>query len=194
MEHISGSSFDEFAKWYLDREVRKGCEVSTPLTPEERFARMQEKHEGKMRPWFPDCTWSIVNMTSLDEFLNLMILDVDWTKRENLVVRGEPRTLRITSERALKLNYFVEETQDREKHQNYYKDISEGNFAFRGADRFVVRSLQDNEEKERRRLGLHHVSYYLHDGFGRALPYAALILQGHLEFAPVESFLAEENT
>ena len=24
MEHISIASFDEFAKWYLDREVRKG--------------------------------------------------------------------------------------------------------------------------------------------------------------------------
>ncbi len=121
MELISTASFDDFAKWYLDREMRKGNELSFPPTPDKRLARMFEKHEGKMQSWFPHCTWTIIKISSMDEFLNLLVLDSKWTRAENLVVNDEPRILRNAVDRAIRFNYFVEELHGREKHHEYYK-------------------------------------------------------------------------
>lgn len=92
MNEIFETSFDTFAYWYLDREMREKGRQPVPLAPDERRSLMETAHGGKMRGWFVDrAHWLIGELTSLDEIEQLMILQRDWTQYEGFLVSSVPR-------------------------------------------------------------------------------------------------------
>ena len=186
MEEISSSTFDDFAKWYLDREMYEKQGSPTPSAPEGRLLAMREHHSGKMQPWFTTrAQWRIYRLTSHEELKALMILASDWTRREHLIPEGKPRLLGNVS---LGPEYF---TPDRDP-RNYYHRLQSGQIFLNGPNRFVLRTLNGSEREELAPFRVRTARFYLHDGLGRALAYITLIQRGVLSFSPVEAFVAEE--
>ena len=189
MEQIVESSFLDFGKWYLEREVQKERRLDYPIptTADEMEFRFKESVGGKYRPWFPKGRWAIKRLT-ICEFKRLMVLDAHQTRDEQLVTDKVPRTLENAAKNALTTGYFEAMTEKRKKHFWYYLSYQYGSLSLESNNRLAVISLNDNEK---RGVPNGTYSYYLHDGWGRALPYMVHILQGW-EYKPVEVFCAEE--
>ena len=118
-----------------------------------------------------------------------MVVDAAETRREQLVIERIPRTLKNAAENALATGYFETMRRKRERHFWYYLSYIYGQLSLRKENRLVVRTLNE-DEKHNFLKGTY--SYYLHDGWGRALPYMVLLLQERIKYEPVEAFLAEQ--
>jgi hypothetical protein len=189
MDRLAESSFFDYGKWYLEREERKGHRLdrSIPPTAEEMQRYFEATCRGKYRDWFPRGRWSVGRLT-FDEFKRLMVVDAAEARREQLVIERIPRTLSNAAKNAIATGYFEILRTKREKHFWYYLSYIYGSLSLSGENRLVVCSLS-GDEKHGSPEGTY--SYYLHDGWGRALPYMTLLLRSRLEYQPVEVFYAE---
>lgn len=180
------ASFDEYAQHYLAREIDKGFSHDRlPATPAERRQHMETHAKGKMREWFPDADWYVVRIETPEALSHLMMLDSQVTRGERLVRDGVPRLLGWGVKHAKETRYFEEATPHRQRHHDYYEVFSKGAMTLKGSNKLVLTTL-DGERSQVQDT----VLYYLHDGFGRALPYLTLVDRKIIPFEPVEALLA----
>jgi hypothetical protein len=177
------SSLAEYANWYLQRDARKRQAVPVQ---HERVEMMWKDHEGKMRRWFTDATWSIVLLNEHD-FSNLIFLESCWTTSEGLVIPDghDYRLLKRVAQNALKSSYLTRASDSR--HKDYYVRFANGNLKLLGEERITLCSAEG--ERELNPTG----QYYILDGAGRSLPYLMLVLEGKQKYEPVEAFVAERE-
>ena len=91
MRVVRGSSFGEYASWYLRREARKRNSNLIPVPLQEQVEAMRQRHSGKVRDWFNASTcWHIVELELVSELADLVFLECPWTKEEGLVIRDGP--------------------------------------------------------------------------------------------------------
>lgn len=132
MRKVRLSSVEEYARWYLRRNVHKhpGAIVDDGDDPVEVMRRC---HPGKMRDWFSSTTrWHIVSLDTVSDLANLVCLECDRTKREGLVIpNGEDyRLLGRVAENAIAGNYLARPTANR--HRDYYDRLATGALRLEG--------------------------------------------------------------
>jgi hypothetical protein len=186
MRIVRPSSIEEYARWYLQRERRKG---GLPIAddPDDRVGMMRRDHMGKMRPWFSDSTrWHIVSLDTIDDLANLVFLECDWTKTEGLVIPdgNDYRLLRRVTANAIAGNYLARPSAA--KHKAYYDKLKTGSLRIEDENRVAICSAESSEINSNP-----SAQYYLLDGVGRCLPYMILVAEQAREFAPIEAFRAE---
>ena len=187
MHIVRDSSFDEFAGWYLAREYRKHpLTADDPTTIDDRTTFMFAHHRGKTRPWFTTARWLLASLEQT-EFRLLVFLECDWTRREGLVIPGEPnyRILRRVAENARNTNYLANASNP--QHRRYYEAIAHCHFRLECDSRIAICSAEANEIQQNPLA-----SYYLLDGVGRGLAYQLFLLEG-MPYSPVEAFVAERR-
>jgi hypothetical protein len=186
MRYIRGSTFDECVEWYLLRERRKDPLLVVPNSAPARLEMMRKDHSGKLRDWFERARWSVV-VIDAQELENLIYLESNWTKDENLVVNDGPnyRLLGKVADRAINSGYLTKASA--KQHLEYYNALKKCHFRLEGSSRLVICSPNDSE-KQANPAG----QYYLHDGSGRGLSYMILIKENAAMFDPIEVFLAQQ--
>ena len=189
MKILGSTCFDDFVAWYLQREQAKGRLPSVPTTPDERRALMESTHAGKLWPGCPAWSWSLVELDAAD-LPDLLILDCDWTRDESLVREGVVRTLDNAVTHALDSGYFINETEQRARHQAYYREYVKSSPSGQTLGTLVIRTLLYDEVSCTVMAGRSDISYYLHDGFGRLLPYLALSRLQQVKAIKLKAFLA----
>ncbi len=189
MDKMRESSYNEFIKWYLEREKREKPEDNfsrIPWSARNRRKLMKKSHAGKLESWFERGYWSIISITQ-DEFERSMVLEGEWTEVDGLVDPSsdelEYRLLRSVAHTAIRIGYL--ETKANERMRDYYRKLKSGDISM-SQEYIVLRSLGPNEATNRNPDAL----FYLHDGLGRSLPYQVLITEGYLSYEPVTAFLA----
>lgn len=207
MQLLSGASFVEYVRWYLDREFiknkRSEDNPSRFAGDEEMLEYMENKHGGKLQEWFRDAKWKIYKLDPSIDLHNLVCLEGEWTKKylipDDLRIQKDYRILKQMVKNAKELNYFTKTHADiialgdspdnRFKYYNNYKDLPDKALpALTGGNRIVLRSLGENESKSNP-----SGNYYLHDGFGRLLTYQYLISVCDFRLdGDIEAFLVEE--
>lgn len=189
MRIVRGSSLEEYASWYLEREARKGDSRAIPADPSHKVQLMRERHAGKMRDWFDAITrWHLVEVEGAEEISNLVFLESSWTKEEGLVIPEGPnyRLLGRVAAKAMACGYLTRPSA--QKHKDYYDRIAAGTLQLRGADRIAVCSAEAGE------IAANPAArYYLLDGVGRCLPYMILLKEQKLQHTPIEALLAERE-
>lgn len=180
---------DDFIEWYLRRELAKANIRSVAQTRFERHVQMEATQAGKLWPGYISWSWSLVEI-SPSELPNLLILDSDWTRDERLVRNAVLRTLDAAVTHAIDSAYFTTQEDRRVRHQSYYNTYARSTPSTSELDRIVLRTLRDDERSEVIKAGRGDVFYYLHDGFGRCLPYLALLRQKRVEPIMIEAYLA----
>lgn len=189
MKTLRAVSFDDFVEWYLRRENTKGNIRSVPETRFERRILMEATQHGKLWPGCASWPWSLVEVAP-SELSNLLILADDWTRDELLVRKGVVRTLGNTVTHALDSGYFTDLTDRRTRHHGYYHTFEHTSPSTSEIGRLVLRTLHENERSEVDAGHASGICYYLHDGFGRLLPYLTLLQQKQVEPVVIEAFLA----
>ena len=148
MRFLSGSSLEEYAKWYLEREAAKGDSRPIPNRPEQQVEAMWGRHgsnDDKMRKWFNESTrWHIVELDAVEDLPNLVFLDCPWTKRAGLVIPDGPnyRLLRRVAENALACDYLSSLPPDHQEHKKYYDSLVRGSLRLVGKNRVAVCSAE----------------------------------------------------
>jgi hypothetical protein len=190
MQRLRDSSFVEYGTWFWQRELRNERPLDKPIpsTDSEMEALFKTRAPGKYRPWFRSGRWSVGRLT-LDEFKHLMVLDAVETRSEQLVIERVNRTLENAAKNALATGYFEVMRPLRRRHFWYFLSYVYGSLRLEGENRLVVCSLSPDETRGAPDATY---SYYLHDGWGRALPYMVLVLQGEREYEPVEVVCVEK--
>lgn len=181
------SSLEEYASWYLRRDVRKGGSCPILDEPREHIRTMWHHHADKMRHWFNAGTrWSVLLLDVIDDFSKLVFLESPWTKQEGLTVPIglNYRILDRIADNAMACNYLARPSAQR--HKTYYDRLASGSCRLEGEDRIAICSAELTEVCQNP-----VARYYLLDGVGRCLPYMILVKEGKLNYAPVEAFLAE---
>jgi hypothetical protein len=157
---------------------------------------MRRLHPDKLRSWFERARWSIVSLEVIEEAMSLVLLDHSEMRRNGLVMGAGPnrRLARALVAAAHNTEYFdnkevvsrnaVESHYRQERIEAYRKSWPQ----LRGIERLAICDL-NVEEKAENPGG----TYYLHDGFGRLLPYLYAVTYEGRDYAPIEAFLAEEN-
>jgi hypothetical protein len=195
---VRASSFDEFIHWYLARErwKRKEDLDLRGRSWSSLHSEMRRLHPDKLRSWFEHARWSIVSLEVVEEVMSLVLLDDNEVRRNGLVKGDGPdnRLARAVVAAAHDSGYFdnkevtsrnaVEGHYRQERIEAYRKSLPQ----LRGRERLVICDLNADE-----RAGNPGGTYYLHDGFGRLLPYLYAIIYEGRDYCPVEAFLAEEN-
>jgi hypothetical protein len=181
MEMLRESSRDEYFKFYLERQCRKGEPASVPDTPEERRCEMELRGKPLPHPHCRAIAWWLVRL-DMHDFGRLIFGEVDWTESFVQPYRGtlDYRLLRNVASRP--------EAQAHAKKRHYYADMQQGKYVPLQGDDMIAVSTPQPEEQRPNPSGL----YYLHDGNGRCLAYMVLILQEKLRFEPVEAFLCDQ--
>jgi len=201
MDTVGQSSYDKFIKWYLKREKREKpddnpCRV--PWLARNRREFMRQRHSGKLKDWFENANWSIVRITQ-DEFDRLIPIEDCWTKKVGLTdwSRGANyrllRNVAYTAIRKIKSGEISLDCDQMSGYRKYYPRLKHGHMHLEGNDRIVLRSLEDDERfgnPEGKPPGNPRGLFYLHDGWGRSLPYQMLLKEQALQYTPVEAFLA----
>jgi hypothetical protein len=191
MERVRNSSFEEFVRWYLARERRKHNQDDdlSGRSWDSLLAEMRSAHPGKLRPWFERGRWSIMSLCVFGEATSLVCVDAQETRRDRLIVGSAPnnRLAGTLVAAAHATGYFYNcDVRRTNAVQNRY--LQRNWPQLREGDRLTLCSLSANEKRQNP-----GGSYYLHDGFGRLLPWLYVILYEGEEYSPIEAFLAEEN-
>jgi len=197
MHLIRSASFEEYVRWYLARERRK---LGMPEDAAGRawhsvLSEMRRVHPDKLRPWFEDAQWLIVSLDAFAEAESLVCVDSPETRRIGLVAESGPdnRLMRTVVAEANETGYFQDlevcrsnsiELHFRQERIESYRRNWPG---LREGERLSICTMNDDEQAANP-----GGSYYLHDGFGRLLPYLYLIMYESASWRPVEAFLAEE--
>lgn len=218
MERLKQIRFDDYAEWYLAREVREKGRLPVPNISCLRAAWMKLWHGGKMVPWFEtQAEWWICRISDVAELENLLFLPSPWTRAAGLVRDDEPRLL-VHAARRSQAAYFndrslQEETALRQQAETvgrwrlparaanagplavprmleYYRRHQTG-FRLDAQNAVVLRSLEEDERREMERWGCRETNYYLHDGTGRLLSFMALWQRRLIDFYPVTAIVAD---
>ncbi len=201
MDTVEQSSYDEFIKWYLKREKREKPEENPyriPSLVRNRRKFMRQCHSGKIKDWFEDANWSIVRI-SRDQFDRLIPIEDCWTKKVGLTDWScgvDYRLLRNVAEITVQKIRSGDVSLDCDQmsgYRKYYPRLRNEHMHLRGNDRIVLRSLENDERfgnPEGKPPGNPRGVFYLHDGWGRSLPYQVLLIENHLSYEPIEAFLA----
>lgn len=190
MRVLRESSLEEYASWYLHREMRKGDRRQIPTKPMEQVAAMWQRHGGKMRAWFNTTTrWTVVELETVRDLASLVFLECQWTKNEGLVIPDGPdyRVLDRVATNAMRIAYL--DRPSAEKHRRYYCQLAENSLQLVAEDRIAICSAESGEIRSNPTA--HH---YLLDGVGRCLPYMILLKERRLTHMPIEAFLAERGS
>ena len=198
MRRLRCASFEDYVRWYLRRERTKRRQQAD-LGERSWISLLNEMrgtHPDKLRTWFERAKWSIVLLEDPEEALSLVCVDGPDTRRNGLVtgMGVNHRIARAVVSAAREFVYFDNEVIRRTNAVEWHfrQDSLEAyrrNWPrFEGANRLVLCTLNEDERSENP-AG----NYYLHDGFGRLLPWLYAIVYEQREYAPIEAFLAEEN-
>jgi hypothetical protein len=196
---VRRAGFEEFVRWYLARERQKKHQPESDLSGtswDSVLAQMRRWHPGKLRPWFEGARWSIVSLDAVEDAMTVVCVDNRETRRRGLVTGSgiDNRLSRTVVAAAHDLGHF--DNRDLEK-----SNAVEWHFRQRRIDAFRRKwpELRDGErltictlnagEKRENPGG----TYYLHDGFGRLLPFLYGILYEGRAYCPIEAFLADEK-
>jgi hypothetical protein len=109
MRVVRVSSIEEYARWYLQRDLRKHPDAIAD-DPRDPVEVMRRDHKGKMRSWFTNATrWHIVSLDTVSDLANLVFLECDHTKREGLVIPdgANYRLVGRVTQNAIKGNYLT---------------------------------------------------------------------------------------
>jgi hypothetical protein len=195
---VRGSSFEEFIHWYLARErwKRKQEPDLTGRSWSSLHSEMRRLHPDKLRSWFERARWSVVSLEAIGEAMSLVLLDDDDVRRNGLVsgVGPDNRLARAVVAAAHLTGYFDnKEVTSRNAVEGHYRQGRIEAYRrswpqLRGDERLAICDLNAEEKAENPRG-----TYYLHDGFGRLLPYLYAIIYEGRAYSPIEAFLAEEN-
>lgn len=173
MQTARESTFDEFAQHFIKRLWRYQCRnLAMPENASARLALMQG-WPGKCCEWFHNGRWAIVELNA-DDLDGLYHVSHDPLKVDRIWRPPAPRTLRNACQFAQEVDYFRVQSPGRESHIDYYQRLKEGSLVLRGSERLAIRTLTTKDCAELKAGDL-----YIHDGFGRALPYLALVTEGH---------------
>jgi hypothetical protein len=195
---VRGSNFEEFIHWYLARERWKQKQEPdlSGRSWSSLHSEMRRLHPDKLRSWFERARWSIVSLEVIGEAMSLVLLDDNEVRRNGLVngVGPDNRLARTVVAAAHDGGYFdnkevasrnaVEGHYRQERIEAYRKSWPQ----LRGGERLAICDLNADEK-----AGNPGGTYYLHDGFGRLLPYLYAIIYEGRDYCPIEAFLAEEN-
>ena len=185
MRFVREASFDEYATWFFERARRtKACET-IPETAHKRLDAFQTWARGKFHDWFITARWTVQLVESPRELESLMVVSAPFTREYRLWNDGEQRLLGVEARNALQHDYFLNDPTSG-RHARYYLLLKGGKLKLEGQDRLVLITLDESS-----RLEAPAATYYLHDGFGRALPYMMLLEENGLQFEPMEAILAE---
>tara|TARA_R110002049_G_scaffold274816_3_gene452836 strand:- start:32 stop:604 length:573 start_codon:yes stop_codon:yes gene_type:complete len=190
MIKLSDSSFEEYAKWYIKREICKSNETNFSET-EDYVSILKERHSGKVWDGIEEYIWTIQELNK-GEVESLLVLASKWTKEEKLVIDDKPRILSNAVEQAIKHDYFKSSSEKRARHIDYYEKMKGGTFDLSN-EKIVIRSLFENEQNYLKEYPETECNYYLHDGIGRMLPYMTLVKLGKITFKPVVAFVAHKS-
>lgn len=199
MRRVREADFDDYVEWYLRREERKGTlnhKFGVPTTPQDRLSLMKTRHRGKLRPWFPEARWSVVELGRCEDIERLICLDSRWTRNTGLTrstAQPNYRLLRQYVLNAREINYFGTvhaleiDREEYKKRQCKLRAFRREWPQFRDDERLVICTPEVSE------IGRNlEGTYYLHDGIGRLLPYLYMIYFEGQDFGPVEAFLSEQ--
>jgi hypothetical protein len=195
---VRGSSFEEFIRWYLARErlKRKQDPDLGGRSWSSLLSEMRRMHPDKLRSWFERARWSIVSLEAIGEAMSLVLLDDEEMRRNGLLKGTGPdnRLAHTVVAAAHESRYFdnrevvsrdaVEGHYRQERIEAYRKSWPQ----LRGGERLAICDLNADEK-----VGNPGGSYYLHDGFGRLLPYLYAVTYEGRDYRPIEAFLAEET-
>lgn len=198
MEFVRASGFEEFVRHYLARERRKGGRNAdlSMLTDDALGKEIRMMHPSKLRPWFVAARWSIVSLVTLQDAMALVCVD-NWELRKNKLINGTDSNCRLAGAivtAARENTYFDnEEVMGCNSVESHFRQERIDAFrrqwpALRGAERLILCSLNSDEKADSP-----NGTWYLHDGFGRLLPWLYCIVFEGRPFQPVEAFCAEES-
>ncbi len=198
MRRLRSASFEEYVHWYLVRERRKrGQEQElNGRSWNSIFTEMRGTHPDKLRSWFDRAAWSVVSLENAGEALQLVCVDGPDTRRNGLVT-GEGVDNRLAGrvvESARANGYFDNDSVRRSNsvETHFRQDRIEAYRRtwpqFTGEERLVLCTLNQDERRENP-----NGTFYLHDGFGRLMPWLYAIVYEGREYHPIETFLAEER-
>ncbi|HMC26989.1 MAG TPA: hypothetical protein VKM56_04250 [Verrucomicrobiae bacterium] len=183
------STLAEYARQYWQREVAKedprNSEALRAIDAGENpVAWLREVHPYKL-PKPKNELVSVVLITAPDEVRNLLVHDYmpkdDWMKERDLVPEPWTRHLGALAAMCLDRKYFSSRRKDRQI-RNYGKWRADGNFS---------KALGPGELPLIESIGPRQ--YEIVDGWGRLLPFAALLIE-RFPFVEFEVFLAHEST
>jgi hypothetical protein len=198
MERLRSASFEEYVRWYLERERRKrGQEPAPGRSWSAMLHEMRASHGAKLRPWFERARWSLVALGMQAEAMSLVCVDSQETRRNQLVsgTALNNRLARTVVVAAHENGYFdnlgVRSTNAVEGHYRQERiEVYRRNWPqLRDRERLTLCTLNAGEQAENP-----EGSYYLHDGFGRLLPLLYLVVYESRAYTPIEAFLAEDTS
>jgi hypothetical protein len=163
---IRKSSYEQYKAWYLEREKAKG-------------------NNQDVKPLYGDADYALVELTEEEIYALLRYRNGTPDRLGLLWLDHNPRTLGATARRAIETGYFDEFSAGKPFHR-YYQRLLDGDLKFQGIDKICLRLLNSDERKEMAGIDCF---FCIHDGWGRLLPYAALLLSRKLSCMPVQAFL-----
>ena len=188
MRFIRKSSGDEYAHSFWVREFAKpnGLKERMPFpsSPLEQLKKPveQEGHPYKLPP--PELRrWGIWLLTTPAEMEALLVIQDSYMETHDLIVK--PPTLGNVTRRAIETGYFSSPKEGTQ--YKLFQKWKDGILAdcIKGDDRLCLQAITDEE-----RLKSPTSLFYIKDGWGRSLPYLALVYLSH-EFFPIEVYIAE---
>jgi len=182
---LQRSSIEEYITHYLQREAIKREQPYIEQSFEDNILEMRKNHEGKVRDWFLNSTWSKIEITNLNGLKYLLALSAQWTK--DIISINKPRILGYMAERAFEIDWWnFNSTSDKMKSR--YTDFKKDIELFYQDSMLVLCSLDDNEKAELSGATDKPVHLYLHDGIGRGLPFLAVTSKKEEMFRPFMAY------
>jgi hypothetical protein len=182
LQRSRAATFEEYVRWYLGRERRKGrpgADLNT-ASWEAIAAEMRDTHPGKLRAWFEGAEWSVVTLDEPQDALTLVCVDNTETRRNRLVIGSAPNN------RLARNVILAAHTHQHFENEEVCRAASRRSQPpFEGNERLVLCSLNEDERRQNP-----DASYYLHDGFGRLLPWLYAVVYEGRPYQPAEAFLA----
>jgi hypothetical protein len=198
MRFLREASIEEFIRCYLSRERRKlGLENNLGEISDFALEReMRRFHANKLRGWFRFARWSMVEFDEPEELMTLICVDASFTRRDRLMAGKAPdfRIMGRVVAAALEVGHFAElEEASRISLEAYFKHERMERFRrglplLKDAERIAL-CTPNEEERTQNPSG----TWYLHDGFGRLLPWLYLVSLEGYAFTPVQAFLIEDR-
>lgn len=197
MRFIRETNLDEFIRWYLSRERRKlGLDGDLQGVSDAALRQEMDRfHGNKLRPWFDRARWNIVSFDSVEELMTFICVDGTDTRRNRLVNGLDPdfRIVGRVIASALHYGHFealasasqysLEANVQHQRMERLKADFPQ----LCGAERLALCTPSEHEYAQNP-----SGTWYLHDGFGRLLPWLYLVVIEGYQYLQVEAFLIEE--
>lgn len=186
MQIIRDSSLDEYARHFWTKEQKKnGASLAPGIDPLRQLSLPRE--QGGHRYKLPSDLDKPVKIAILDQndvealLIHDYMMHDRWMTDRLLVAAPPSRVLRDLAQIAIAGGYFQDARWRWDKQvQHYYKWQGQGFLAnaITGDEKVLIECMAPEQ-------------FEIIDGWGRLLPFMALMLQGY-QFQPVECFVAIE--